>query len=358
MMRGSDTIATGGGNEKSEHSRDKVSVVVPLFNGGSFIEQTVQGILGQTHENLEVVVVDDGSTDGGVEVVRRLLADQRVSLVLKPHLGIAGTRNAGLAWTDSSSAFVLFLDQDDSLEADLIEGLVRRLAARPDAVGAHAIADFIDGSGCPSGGGTFAELMRTRRRLQGGRFVALRPDSDVVWPEIFPANNLYPPGAVLLRRRAVIAVGGFDPRYAVADDWDLMLRLLRAGPIVTWDETRVGYRRYGGNASGDHTRNVHETRAVWANTYFSSTNTRQDRVLLWRWWRAHQWATAHRKFAESRSLLTRRQLRRSLALAADASAHVVLPRPLRSWRLADATGEPIDLQTPIGTCERRRATMS
>ncbi|WP_308467502.1 glycosyltransferase family 2 protein [Rathayibacter soli] len=352
MKRGSEVRATGEAGDQPATSRDKVSVIIPLFNGDAFIEQTIRCVLNQTHRNLEVIVVDDGSTDGGVEIVRRLLADERVALVLKPHAGIGATRNVGLAWADSSSAYVLFLDQDDKLERDLVAGLVHRLARRPDAVGGHAIADDIDSADRAIGDGSFAGLMRSRRRLSGGRMATAPSDTDVVWPEIFPANNLYPPSAVLLRYRDVVAVGGFDPRYAVADDWDLMLRLLRRGPFVSWDDVQVGYRRYDGNASGDHGRNVRETRAVWATTYYSAANTRGDRALLRRWWRAHQWATAHRKFSEARALLMKLQFARAIGRAADAAAHVALLTPWRRWRLPDAAGDLADRVAPLGRRER------
>jgi glycosyltransferase involved in cell wall biosynthesis len=325
---------------------------VTSFSDRAFIQQTLRSVLNQTHRNLDVVIVDDGSTDHGVEVVRGMLADERVRLVTKPHLGIAGTRNVGLAWTDESSAFVLFLDQDDLLAPDFLQELVQRLAARNDAVGAHAIADFIDGADRAYGAGAFAQLMRNRRRLNRGRMMATRADADVVWPEIFPANNLYPPSAVLLRRRDVVAVDGFDPRFRVADDWDLMLRLLRRGPFVSWDEVRVGYRRYGGNASGDHERNVRETRAVWATTYFSPANKPEDRALLRRWWRAHQRDTARQKIRDARTSFAARHVLRGLAQALDAAAHTVLIRPLRSWRNDKAEHEDTRRVRRIGECER------
>lgn len=330
----------------------KVSVVVPLFNGGPFIQKTVHSVLNQTHRNLEVVIVDDGSTDHGVEVARGMLTDERVSLVTKPHVGIAVTRNVGLAWTDESSAFVLFLDQDDLLAPDFLRELVQRLDPRNDAVGAHAIADFIDGADRAYGGGSFAQLMRNRRRLNRGRMVATRADADVVWPEIFPANNLYPPSAVLLRRGDVVAVDGFDPRFRVADDWDLMLRLLRRGPFISWDEVRVGYRRYGGNASGDHERNVRETRAVWATTYFSPANKPDDRALLQRWWRAHQRETARHNLRDARSSFADRHVLRGFAHVLDATAHAVLPRPLKSWGNHDAEHENLPRVRRMGECER------
>src|SRR5206468_2130708 len=149
---------------------------------------------------------------------------------------------------------------------ELYERLLRLLARRPDAVGAFAVADWIDADSAPLGEGEFARFMREREIVRGGRVVPLAPDEDATLPELFLANHLYPPSGILLRRSAIDAIGGFDPSYRVADDWDALVRLSRLGPIVPLDEILVGYRRHGGNASGDTGLNVRESRAVWART--------------------------------------------------------------------------------------------
>ena len=174
--------------------------------------------------------------------------------------------------------------------------------------------------------------MRTRRGLVGRSLVALPPEADVRWPELFLSNQLYPPSAILLRKADVLASGGFDPSYEVADDWDLLIRLLRRGPLVPWDEVRVGYRRHAANASSNTERNVRETRAVWANTYFADANAAGDRALLRRYWRAHQRATSRRKRSDAIAMLGRRELGAALITMVDAGLHLLLGRPLLSWR--------------------------
>ena len=318
----------------AEPGDPQVSVIVPLFNGEAFIEETVRRVLAQSYRSLEVIVVDDGSTDAGSAVVRGI-DDPRVAVLARPHSGIAATRNAGLARAHPASRYVMFLDQDDVLAPDLLDGLVRILAVRDDAVGAYAIADFIDVDGEPMGDGMFAAAMRRRRRLEGRALVAVDPAADVRWPELFLANHVYPPSAALLRTRAVRAAGAFDTSYRVADDWDLMLRLLRQGPLVPWDAVRVGYRRHDANASSNTSRNVRETRAVWANTYHSPENARADRALLRRWWRSHQHASARRKFSEARSLMRHHPFRAALR-GVDAAGHLLLERPPRMWRTRNA----------------------
>jgi GT2 family glycosyltransferase len=266
--------------------------------------------------------------------------DHRLALILKPHLGIAGTRNTGIAWSDPGSKYLLFLDQDDVIDARFLEELVAVLTDRKDAVAAYAIADYVDAAGFPLADGAFARFMRTRRVLHGRTLERLDPTTDVIWPELFPANHLYPPSALLARRSAVIDVGGFDAGYDVADDWDLLLRLSRRAPIVPWDHVRVGYRRHSLNASGDHSRNIRETRAVWANTYYDEPSRRE----LHGWWRAMQRDAASRKRAHAAHQLGERAVVRALSGLADAAAHTLLLAPPRFWRTPRRLMPP-DLRT-------------
>ncbi|WP_420819000.1 glycosyltransferase family A protein [Ornithinimicrobium flavum] len=81
----------------------------------------MNSLLQQDHTHLEVLVIDDGSNDESPLLVRRIgEGDARIILVKKPHVGIAGTRNAGLSWVSETSRYVLFLDQDDILQPTVL----------------------------------------------------------------------------------------------------------------------------------------------------------------------------------------------------------------------------------------------
>jgi glycosyltransferase involved in cell wall biosynthesis len=310
-----------------------VSVIIPLYNGAAYIGETLRAILAQTHTALEVLVVDDGSSDDGLEVVRRMLDDRRLSLAVKKPLGIAGTRNVGLGLASRDSEFVLFVDHDDVIARDLVARLVELLARRPDASAAFAIADFIDSQGDPLHPGEFASFMRDRTAATPEGMRAVAPTADVTLPEIFLGNHVYPPSGVLMRMPAVRAIRGFDPAYRVADDWDALVRLSRIGPIVPLDLVMVGYRRHGRNASMNTGLNVRETRAVWANTYYSDENAAEDRRRLRSAWRVFQRDTSRRKLRDARSALRERRLSEFLRVGADGLAHRALIAPLRIWRL-------------------------
>lgn len=323
-----------------------VTFIVPLFNGKKFVIETLQSALMQSYANIEVVVVDDGSTDGSVDHIRSKIGDHRVTVVQMGHHGIAGTRNVGLQHSSHSSVFSIFLDQDDLLDPNMVGRLVATLESRPDAVGAYAVADYIDGAGRPYHKGYFAAEMRTRRAVRDGGLRRLSPNEDVTLDELFVRNHVYPPSCVLLRTAQVLQVGGCDESYRVADDWDLMVRVLRAGPMIPVDEVLVGYRQHGSNASGNLARNIRETRMVWANTYFSHLNSKLQKRCLRSAWRAQQKRRAIDKFQETRELVQQRRLSAAVGRALDAAAHLFLVTPL-PWWCSPGAGVKAPVRTPL-----------
>ncbi|MDL9978259.1 glycosyltransferase family 2 protein [Microbacterium sp. ASV49] len=326
-----------------------VSVIVPLHNGAGFIVETISCVLGQTHPDIEVLIVDDGSTDDGLDRVRPLRRDPRVSVAAKRWSGIADTRNAGLSLVDAASSYVLFLDQDDIIAPDLIETLFVLLSTHPEAVAAYAIADFIDADGRPLHPGAFAGGMRTRRTAVEGALRAIAPDSPATFCELFVSNPIYPPSGILIRKAALLEIGGFDPSYRVADDWDALVRLARLGPLIPLDEIKVGYRRHGANASGNTPLNVRETRAVWANTYYDPMNSREQRGALRDAWRALQRDKAMTKSEAAKASLRSGAPGRAMSQAVDALAHRVLFAPLRAWRTRNGSSMSLVVRAPAVT---------
>lgn len=319
-----------------------VSVIIPLYNGGRFIVDTINSLLQQDHTHLEVLVIDDGSNDESPLLVRRIgEGDARIILVKKPHVGIAGTRNAGLSWVSETSRYVLFLDQDDILQPTVLSRLVSILNRRYDAVGAYVIADYIDEHGKPFLPGQFAGHMLNRQGYRGGKMVGVSETEDVRWYDLFISNHLYPPSAVLLRSDVVLSVGGFDTTYTVADDWDLMVRVARRGAIVPCNQILVGYRRHEVNASSNTDLNIRETRSLWANVYYSAENQPGERRLLRRIWRAHQRMTAKRKATAGLGAISRKRPCAGLNSLLDAGGHAIIPRPLQAWRTSVDASRPL-----------------
>ena len=115
-----------------------VSVIIPFYNSERTIERMLSAVLGQTYRKLEIILVDDGSTDGGAELVEELAADDaRVQLVRKENTGVSGTRNVGLE--AATGEWVYFADADDWMVGDALEAFV---AAATQSACDLAISDF------------------------------------------------------------------------------------------------------------------------------------------------------------------------------------------------------------------------
>ena len=107
-----------------------ISCIVPVYNGERYLGEALDSILAQTYRPLEIIVVDDGSTDGTAEVVA-IYGDQ-VRYLKQVNGGPAATRNLGLS--SSNGEFVAFLDQDDLCHPEKLERLMERFKTRPEGV--------------------------------------------------------------------------------------------------------------------------------------------------------------------------------------------------------------------------------
>jgi len=180
----------------------RISVVVTCFNKARTLGPCVSSIYDQALDGLEVVVVDDGSTDNSLETISKFSGLENFRLLKLPHNGISVAKNEGIKI--SRGEIVLFLDGDCVLEEGSLEGVL-------EAFGAGG-----EGLGCVGG-----EV----RALNGSKAVArtielLQNEFTRKWP--FGAN-------VAFRRRVLDELGGFDPSMEYGEDADLFLRMKEAG---------------------------------------------------------------------------------------------------------------------------------
>ncbi|CAK7043680.1 MAG: hypothetical protein PEGG_01836 [Paraeggerthella hongkongensis] len=110
--------------------QDKVSIIIPAFNVEAYVERGIESALGQTYENVELVVVDDGSRDGTWSVIERYASDNRVKCARQVNSGVSKARNHALDMATGDHA--VFLDSDDWLELDACEQLVRMQREHPN----------------------------------------------------------------------------------------------------------------------------------------------------------------------------------------------------------------------------------
>jgi len=188
-------------------SPELVSVVMPCFNAKSFVEQAARSVLGQDYGNVELIVVDDGSTDGSSEILARLAIEYpgRMTVLHQNNRGPYPARNAGLQ--QARGTLVAFLDADDWWTADCLRKLHRALEAAKADVAYCGWQNV--GDGAP------------------GREPYVPPAyeaEDAV--ALFLKGCPWPIHAALVRRSLLEQVGGFSTRMFSSMDYDLWLRIL------------------------------------------------------------------------------------------------------------------------------------
>lgn len=123
----------------------KITVIVPMYNTEEYIERCIRSIMHQTYENLEIIIVDDGSTDGSLNICQNLeKEDSRIKIISQPNGGVANARNTGL--NHSTGEFIGFVDSDDYLEENMYEKLMKYIKTY-EADLASARAYIIDRDG-------------------------------------------------------------------------------------------------------------------------------------------------------------------------------------------------------------------
>lgn len=184
----------------------QVSVVIPVHNREHMIGRALASVLGQTLADIEVLVVDDCSTDATLDVVHSL-GDPRVrTITLEHNLGPGGARNAGV--DAATSDYIAFQDSDDRWFPEKLEMQMSLLRDRPDADGCYRGAVYFspEQSYYIPRHGTIEQL-----------------DGDLS-REVLRSNPMSPQ-TMLLRRTALLDSGGFDPALRRDEDWDLVIRL-------------------------------------------------------------------------------------------------------------------------------------
>ena len=195
-----------------------VAVVIPCYNAGPWIEKTIRSVLDQACPNVDVIVVDDGSTDNSVAVAETF-GDQ-ITLLTGPNRGACSARNTGFARAQEQGAkYIVFLDADDYFEGEILAGSV-------ETAERHG-ADMV--------------LSNMHLEYEGGVRELRQRYADQVAPETFftgwmQGDYINPPG-ILWRAAFVAEIGGWDESLARAQDLEITLRALLSRPVI-WKNER------------------------------------------------------------------------------------------------------------------------
>ena len=240
----------------------RISIVIPAYNRERYLAATIDSVLAQTVTGWELVISDDGSTDGTPAIAERYAAgDERIKVINAPNGGVAVARNRGLTATDPRSEFVILLDSDDLWEPDALAALLAALHERPELVAAHATARCIDPDGRPPPGDDLEAHMRARYGFRGTELTPIPIDAPTTFAELIHHNWIVTSGLQLTRRTVAEQVGEYDPATDPADDWDFALRVSRLGDLAFVDRPLLRWRRHDSSLTNSSPR--------WKAAYFA-----------------------------------------------------------------------------------------
>jgi glycosyltransferase involved in cell wall biosynthesis len=204
------------------------SVVIPVFNGERYLGEAVASVRAQSYRPVEVIVVDDGSTDGSADLARSIAG---VRVLEQERAGPAVARNAGA--TAATGEFLAFHDADDLLPPDKLECQIGHLLDHPEV-------------GCVLGR---QELM-LEPGVEMPDWAKLAPEFAEQRPDIVELGAV-PLISMVMRRSLFVECGGFDPAYVHGEDADYLMRARQRAPVVTLDSVVLRRRIHAGNLSHD-----------------------------------------------------------------------------------------------------------
>jgi glycosyltransferase involved in cell wall biosynthesis len=244
-------------------SRQLVSVLVPTYNRADCLLETLDCVLAQTHTDWELIVIDDGSTDGtGDLVAAHLQGDARLRYIYQQNAGVSHARNTGLR--AAKGDFIAFLDSDDRWQPWKLAAQLACMNERPEVGMVWTDMEAIDHTGA------FLEARHLRTMYSAYRYHQMEtlfsesmaaksipgiPAEATVqeMPTRFYFGDIFAPmilgslvhtSTVMLRRERALQVGGFDESLKYSgEDYDFHLRTCKAGPVGLLDVSAIQYRK-------------------------------------------------------------------------------------------------------------------
>lgn len=210
----------------------KVSVIIPSYNSAKTIAETIDSVRQQTINDWELIVVNDGSTDNTLEIVKAI-DEPRLKIISSANGGVARARNLGIG--EATGKYLAFLDADDLWVPDKLERQLQALEQTPRAIAAYSWTCFMDEQ--PDG---YAYHPSSSYRYCGD-----------VYPRLLQGDFIHSGSNILVRREALSQAGGFDPDCNGCEDWDMWLRLAAIGHFAVVPQHQIIYRRAVGSATSN-----------------------------------------------------------------------------------------------------------
>jgi glycosyltransferase involved in cell wall biosynthesis len=225
----------------------KISVIIPAYNAELTIKETIGTVLKQTFSDWELIVINDGSSDKTLEIVRGI-TDERLKVFDYEQGGVSIARNRGIS--HATGEYIAFLDADDLWTPDKLELQLEALQKNPEAGVAYSWTYFTDEQAKPSYPGN-------RVFYQGN-----------VYPHLLLSNFLISASNPLILKQAITSVGEFDPTIKLGEEWEFYLRLAAKWHFVVVPQYQFFYRQYPNSHSSSKVSQMNTTGSIMLERVF------------------------------------------------------------------------------------------
>jgi glycosyltransferase involved in cell wall biosynthesis len=225
----------------------KVSVIIPNYNYARFVGEAIESVISQTYPNIEIIVVNNGSTDNSLEILKEF--GDRIYLVNQKNLGQSGARKSGLS--KATGDFIAFLDADDIWEPQKIEKQLLLFSPRTELV--------------YCGIRRFSENSKKRVSIYLPRFRGSCASAFVNQPGV--SVVLSGESTAIFTRALLEKVGGFDPELNSAAGWDFFRRCSKFTNFDFVPEVLVNYRIHDSNMSNNGLKTIPDIRSAYKKLF-------------------------------------------------------------------------------------------
>ena len=215
--------------DNAQNNYPLISVIIPVYNGEKYISETLESVIAQTEKNWEIIAINDGSTDTSQTILENYLKKipGRLQVISVENGGVSRARNIGVS--AARGIYIAFLDQDDLWAPEKLQCQINMFFTNKSLGIAFTNESIIDQQGSI----IREKALKFDKKNRGNIFDHL----------IF--DNFIPISSVILEKKLFMAIGGFDPQFSLAEDYDFLLKVTQKVPVDFIDEPLLLYREHG-----------------------------------------------------------------------------------------------------------------
>lgn len=234
-----------------------VSIIIPCYNYSRFIKDAIDSALNQTYENIEIIIVNDGSTDNSADVINTYLPNSKIVYIEQKNSGVSAARNNGIAI--AAGDWILMLDADDCISPDYVKDAVELI--ENDCTIVNSSSTFTDKNLTPTGKVWFSNYV------------------NHVWTDLLKENIM--PVTGLFSKNKWKECGGYDSAIPGADDWEFWINMFKHGCFVKFlspKKTYFKYRKHEISMEDSNNIRINEIYNFILNKHFSEATTREMKI--------------------------------------------------------------------------------